>query len=72
MKIYENLCVYDPRSPDHSRMVGLFKDAIPDPREPHCTCDPCAYGRDSLAVQIIEVMEALKEGGWIKNVKGDA
>ena len=40
MKIYDDLCTYDPRI--------------------NCACDNCFYGRDRLALQLIDALEALE------------
>lgn len=55
--IADSLCWYDPRNP-----VYLTPDpAIEDPREPRapdCACDCCFYGRDRLAVALIDLIDA--------------
>ena len=54
-EILENLCVYDPRSPDYADIVQSFDaEDIPSPRG-GCHCDNCFYGRDRLATHILSV-----------------
>jgi hypothetical protein len=52
-EILDNLCAYDPRSPDYADIVQSFDaEDIPAPRE-GCYCDNCFYGRDRLAAHIL-------------------
>ena len=52
-EILENLCAYDLRNP-----YGVSPDPD-DYREPrgNCHCDNCFYGRDKLAVALLDLME---------------
>ena len=56
MTLYENLCIYDARNPNH------YSDGenITEPRK-NCSCDLCFYGRDKLAVICIELLESLED-----------
>ena len=51
-EIKSNLCHYDGNNP--YSILDLFEDDDrPEPRN-GCACDNCFYGRDKLAVQILE------------------
>lgn len=53
--VYNALCSYDERSPYY-----LKPDEWEDKREPrknNCGCDFCFYGRDEMALKIIELYE---------------
>ncbi len=53
----ESLCWYDPRRPDHAE---LWQDQeVPEPRN-NCHCDACYYGRDKLAVAMLEIIKLIK------------
>jgi len=53
-EVVENLCVYDPRSPDYEDIcAGMDKEDIPPPRI-SCYCDNCFSGRDKLAVELLK------------------
>lgn len=52
-----NLCNYDEDNPYN--ILDLFEDDDrPEPRN-GCACDNCFYGRDKLAVQILETRREL-------------
>lgn len=51
--IYNNLCSYDKRSPDYDEEDGEFRK----PRD-KCFCDNCFYGRDELALEILNIKPA--------------
>jgi len=53
-KVYESLCIYDPRSPFY------YDDVDRRPRS-DCYCDMCFYGRDKLALEIIRLKELVGE-----------
>ena len=55
-EILENLCLSDTRNPLHSD-VYQEGDEVPPPRI-ECYCDNCFYGRDKLALALLEFMEA--------------
>ncbi len=52
---YSNLCTKDRRSPYFEDIYGGEEEA-PVPRK-GCYCDNCFYGRDRLALVIIELLE---------------
>lgn len=52
---YSSLCTKDKRSPYFEDIYGL-DDEPPGPRQ-GCYCDNCFYGRDRLAMVIIELLE---------------
>ncbi len=52
---YSSLCTKDKRSPYFEDIYGDEED-IPVPRK-GCHCDNCFYGRDRLALVIIELLE---------------
>jgi len=54
---YENLCHGDKRNPLWKDLYG-FEDPedIPDPRD-RCYCDNCFYGRDGMAVVLLEFLD---------------
>jgi len=61
-EIKSNLCYYDPKNPNNN--LDAYEDEDrPQPRK-KCYCDNCFYGRDKLAMQLLEVKrerdEALK------------
>lgn len=69
-KLYEHLCVKDPRYPDYA---ALFPADEYEPGEvvPRvgCSCDNCFRGKDRLAVTAIELLEVLEDaaevvGSW--------
>jgi hypothetical protein len=47
-----NLCYYDPENPN-SNLDAYEDEDRPKPRN-ECCCDNCFYGRDKLAMQLIE------------------
>ena len=52
--IYSNLCSYDKRNPMYGDITyGLDEDCIQSPREKTCFCDNCFYGRDKLALSLL-------------------
>jgi hypothetical protein len=53
-EILSRLCTYDPRNPDH---IELGDDS-PPPREA-CYCDNCFYGRDRMALHILDLQEQI-------------
>lgn len=56
-EIKSNLCHYDEDNPYN--ILDLFEDDdCPEPRN-GCACDNCFYGRDKLAVQILEARREL-------------
>lgn len=51
-EIKSDLCYYDPENPNNN--LGAFDDEDrPQPRN-KCSCDNCFYGRDKLAMQLLE------------------
>lgn len=56
-EIFENLCYYDPRTPD-------FDPEMSDrePREPECACDNCFYGHDKLAMALLS---GTRKEAWV-------
>jgi len=56
-KIYEQLCVYDKRSP------FFIEDKDWPNRQPrtNCSCDYCFSGKDKLALIIIDLIETLEK-----------
>ena len=51
-EIKSNLCYYDPRNQNDS--LGADEDEdYPQPRK-KCSCDNCFYGRDKLAIQLLQ------------------
>jgi len=58
-EIKSNLCYYDPKNPNKN--LNTYEDEDrPQPRE-KCYCDNCFYGRDKLAMQLLEVIHELRE-----------
>jgi len=53
-EIYEKLCWNDVRNPDND---PNYPNA---PRSKSCMCDNCFYGRDKLAVALLEAYSLLK------------
>ncbi len=53
-KILENLCYHDKRNPYHLDIEDFDEFEIL-PRN-NCMCDNCFYGRDELAMYILELM----------------
>lgn len=56
-EVLHNLCLYDSRHPLYADLVFDDEDR-PVPRAPGCACDNCFYGRDRLAVALLEALEA--------------
>jgi uncharacterized protein (DUF1499 family) len=55
LEIKTNLCYYDPRN--QSDNLGADEDEdYPQPRN-ECSCDNCFYGRDKLAMQLLQARE---------------
>jgi hypothetical protein len=56
-EILKCLCWYDPRNPNYYNPFDAEDER--KPRE-NCYCDNCFYGRDALALEIINLRELLK------------
>jgi hypothetical protein len=56
IEVYKRLCYYDKRNPNNI----IDTDEPQEPRD-NCYCDNCFYGRDRLALEIIELRELLKQ-----------
>ena len=55
-----NLCYYDPENPNNN--LDAYEDEDrPQPRTEGCCCDNCFYGRDKLAMQLIEAKRERNE-----------
>jgi len=54
-----NLCYYDPENPN-SNLDAYEDEDRPQPRN-ECGCDNCFYGRDKLAMQLIEAKRERNE-----------
>lgn len=52
-EVLHGLCLSDSRNPDYSWLWEDYDEA-PTPRK-NCHCDNCHYGRDKLAVYILEL-----------------
>ena len=61
-EIYSKLCCKDPRNPIYKDIYNKdwinFMDGPPIPRV-NCYCDNCFSGRDTLALEIINLNELL-------------
>jgi hypothetical protein len=58
-EIKSNLCYYDPKNPNNN--LDAYEDEDrPQPRK-KCYCDNCFYGRDKLAMQLLEVIRERDE-----------
>jgi hypothetical protein len=59
--VFEYLCINDKRNP---LWVDVHEfddeDEIQEPRGEDCYCDNCFYGRDKLAMRIIELEKGTK------------
>jgi len=58
-EVESNLCCYDTRSPDYNDLLwGVNGDPkeLPRPRRRDCGCDNCFYGRDRLAVALLDLL----------------
>lgn len=54
-EVFENLCVKDKRNPEFKDLYSwVDAEDIPEPRI-DCYCDNCFYGRDKLALEIIQI-----------------
>jgi hypothetical protein len=67
-EIKTNLCYYDPENPN-SNLDAYDDEDLPQPRTEGCCCDNCFYGRDKLAMQLIEAKREREEArdailGW--------
>ena len=51
-EIKNNLCYYDPEN-QNNNLDAYENEDRPQPRN-ECSCDNCFYGRDKLAMQILE------------------
>jgi hypothetical protein len=60
MKLYENLCCRDSRSPFFDDLYG-YEDTQPGPPRQDCWCDNCFHRRDALTMQLLELMEVTKQ-----------
>lgn len=54
-KLYENLCSYDTRNPHYDAEYDSDFEA----RSISCYCDNCFYGRDKLAMSMIDAYNLL-------------
>lgn len=55
--IADNLCSHDPRNPYWKDLYEFSEpEEIPEPRV-DCACDNCFYGRDKLALRLLEALE---------------
>lgn len=54
LKVYENLCIYDDRNP-----MYVVNDIEPQGRSENCSCDNCFYGKDELALIIVDLWHEL-------------
>lgn len=61
-KYLEDLCIYDPRNPlsNANPEHGYPTDDDPEPRK-NCSCDSCFYGKDRLALKILELEARLED-----------
>ena len=59
-EIFENLCYYDPRTPDCDPEADGRT-----PRPPGCMCDNCFYGRDELAMALLS---GTRTTAWVTQV----
>lgn len=56
-EIKSELCYYAPENPNNN--LGAYEDEdYPQPRN-ECSCDNCFYGRDKLAMQLLQAREHL-------------
>ena len=53
MNPYESLCYFDKRNPNGDPLPD--DDDPREPRELGCACDNCFYGRDAMALEIIQL-----------------
>ena len=53
-EIKSNLCYYDPENPNNN-LDAYDEEDRPQSRN-GCRCDNCFYGRDKLAMQILETL----------------
>jgi len=63
-EILENLCSYDPRSPDYADYLECMEgldEKLRKPRQSDCACDNCFYGRDALAVALLDALDELED-----------
>lgn len=58
-EVYGKLCVKDRRNPLWRDLYGQDIDDIPEPRK-NCSCDNCFYGRDILAIEILQLQETIE------------
>lgn len=58
MNPYESLCYFDKRNPNGDPLPD--DDDPREPRELGCACDNCFYGRDAMALEIIQLRSALE------------
>lgn len=72
INVFNNLCYHDPRHPDYQTILVMAEFDDEPPRGPRngCACDNCFYGRDALALRIIELESALTNvlvwADWVK------
>ena len=55
-EVYKRLCSYDKRNPDN---VIDEEFGITESKKDDCNCDNCFYGRNKLALTILELLNAL-------------
>ena len=58
-EILGNLCIRDPRNPDHKDHYMDFYDYEIGTARKNCFCENCFNGRDILALEIIKLKEEL-------------
>lgn len=64
-EIKSNLCYYDPKNPYYN-LDAYDKEDRPQPRN-ECYCDNCFYGRDKLAMQLLELKRECDEARSQRN-----
>ena len=65
--VLENLCWRDPRHPMYVEIYGQ-DEIVPTPRV-NCSCDNCFYGRDALALELLQTKQQIKALMHTKKVK---
>jgi hypothetical protein len=63
-KAYGHLCWRDQRSPSYVQQEEDLED-VPTPRQNGCGCDPCFYGRDAMALVMLELIDRIANP-WVE------
>jgi hypothetical protein len=56
-EVTENLCSFDKRNPMYEFMFSMWDEDEKPKAKDDCNCDNCFYGRNVLALELLNYME---------------